>query len=312
MSQFRRRDSTTRPCLGLLRTFELPFVRGDFVLLTPKDILTKDEAWINRPELIDRFVDIADALPDTVLRAQVNEYLTQVLPVEEDARKEEIREAIARAIEQFPQVLDYYIKDKEAHGDEAASVSKARVKLVEARFVKHVRRFVQEHLDPGGFYQIPGDSYEEAKRRLLFLKDVIENKGGHRIFYVDGTPLEREADLQILYRLTWFATPSDVSREVNDGRGPADFKISRGAIDKSLVEFKLAKNTQLERNLRKQAEIYEKASDATHPSLKAILYFSEDQLQRVLSILKRLGLQGSPHVVLIDASSVNKPSGSKA
>jgi hypothetical protein len=102
---------------------------------------------INRPELIDRFVDTADALPDTVLRAQVNEYLTQVLPVEQDARKEEIREAIARAIEQFPQVLDYYIKDKEAHGDEAASVSKARVKLVEARFVEHVRRFVQEHLD---------------------------------------------------------------------------------------------------------------------------------------------------------------------
>jgi hypothetical protein len=102
---------------------------------------------INRPELIDRFVDTADALPDTVLRAQVNEYLTQVLPVEQDARKEEIREAIARAIEQFPQVLDYYIKDKEAHGDEAASVSKARVKLVEARFVEHVCRFVQEHLD---------------------------------------------------------------------------------------------------------------------------------------------------------------------
>lgn len=112
---------------------------------------------------------------------------------------------------------------------------------------------------------------------------MIENKGGHRIFYVKGVPIQRESDLHILYRLTWFATDSDVSREVNDGRGPADFKTSRGAKDKTIIEFKLAKNTQLERNLAKQAEIYEKASDATNPSLKAILCFDDGQLQRVHS-----------------------------
>ena len=294
------------------QAFELPFLGDDYVLLTPKDILTKDEAWINRPELIDRFRDIADALPNSVLRAQVNDYLIRVLPEDPDATKEEIREAITRVIERFPQVLDFYIRDKEEHGDEAVSISRARVREVETWFVEHVRHFVRHHLEPGGFYQIPGNTYNEAKRRLLFLKDVIENKGGHRIFYLDGRPIEREADLHILYRLTWFATPSDVSREVNDGRGPADFKVSRGAADKMLVEFKLAKNTQLERNLAKQSEVYEKASDATHPSLKAILYFSDDQLQGVLAILKRLKLENSANIVLIDASAENKPSGSRA
>lgn len=294
------------------QTFELPFVRNDYILLTPKDILTKDEAWINRPDLIHRFEDIADALPDSVLRAQVNDYLAQVLPGDPDATKEEIREAITRVIERFPQILDYYVRDREDHGEEAVSVSKSRVRIVEARFVEHVRQFVSEYLDPEGFYNIPASTYEEAKRRLMFLKDVIENKGGHRIFYLDGQPIERESDLHILYRLTWFATPSDVTREANDGRGPADFKVSRGAIDKTLVEFKLAKNTHLERNLEKQAEIYETASDATQPSLKAIVHFSDEQLERVLTILRRLKLDGSPHVILIDASADNKPSGSKA
>lgn len=315
---FRRRVSVPKVTFNYLtrswmpQTFELPFFGGDYVLLTPKDMLTKDEAWINRPELFYRFTDIADALPDSVLRAQVNEYLARVLPDNADATKEEIRDAITRVIEGFPQVLDYYIRDKEDHGEEAVSVSKERVKIVEALFVEHVQQFVRDYLDPGGFYQIPANTYEEAKRRLMFLKDVIENKGGHRIFYLNGQPIEREADLHVLYRLTWFGTPSDISREVNDGRGPADFKASRGAPDKTLVEFKLAKNTQLERNLAKQAEIYERASDATHPSLKAIVYFSEDQLQRVLSILKRLKIEGSPHIVLIDACADNKPSGSKA
>lgn len=186
------------------------------------------------------------------------------------------------------------------------------VREAEAWFIEQVRQFVQEHLEPGGFYRIPANSYDEARQRLMFLKDVIENKGGHRIFYLNGQPIEREADLQILYRLTWFATPSDISREVNDGRGPADFKVSRNAVDKTLVEFKLAKNTQLERNLAKQSEVYEKASDATHPSLKAILYFNDQQLEKVKEILKRLKLQDSPHIVLIDACADNKPSGSKA
>jgi hypothetical protein len=178
--------------------------------------------------------------------------------------------------------------------------------------VAHVAELVRNYLDPGGFYAIGARTYDEARRRLLFLKDVIENKGGHRMFYIDGKPIEREADLHILYRLTWFATPSDISREVNDGRGPADFKASRGASDKTLVEFKLAKNSHLERNLAKQAEIYEKASDATHPSLKAIVYFSDDQLDRVRGILNKLELDACPHIVLIDAAADNKPSGSKA
>ena len=36
---------TTRRWLG--NTYTLPYIDGDYVLLTPKDILTKDEAWIN-------------------------------------------------------------------------------------------------------------------------------------------------------------------------------------------------------------------------------------------------------------------------
>jgi hypothetical protein len=31
-----------------------------------------------------------------------------------------------------------------------------------------------------------------------------------------------------------------VNREVNNGRGPVDFKVSEGAADTSLVHFKLA------------------------------------------------------------------------
>ena len=291
--------------------FELPMLGSDYVLLTPKDILTRDEAWINRPDLIDRFRGIADALPDSVLRAQVNEYLMRVLP-EDLGKKAEITVAIGKAIEKFPQVLDYYVRAKEDTGYNASSVARERIDQVQRLLVDQVRSFAGRDLVPAGFYRIGRNTYEDARRRLLFLKDVIENKGGHRIFYWKGKPIQREEDLQILYRLTWFASISDASREVNDGRGPADYKISKGAKDKTIVEFKLAKNTQLQRNLVKQAEVYEKASDSTNPSLKAIVYFDTRQLDRVNRILKQLRLQHSPHIILIDAGSGNKPSGSRA
>ena len=102
-----------------------------------------------------------------------------------------------------------------------------------------------------------------------------------------------------------------MTREANDGRGPADYKISRGSSDKTLVEFKLAKNSQLERNLKKQADIYEKASDAKL-TIKVIVHFSVAEKRRVERILKRLSLAGNKDVVLIDARKDNKQSGSKA
>lgn len=292
--------------------FNLPYPHDDFVLLTPKDILTKDEAWINRPELLDRFPEIANALPDSTLRAQINEYLIRTLPRGPKVTRKEVHEAVGRAVTQFPQIIDYYIRNKEENGDQAVSYAEARVQEVELIFINQVRLLVSEFLDPGGFYKLPYNTHEEAYQRLMFLKDVIENKGGHKLFYLNGSPLKRESDLQILYRLTWFATSSDVTREANDGRGPSDFKISRGSADKTIVEFKLAKNTQLERNLEKQCKIYEAASDTTHPSIKAILYFDDEEHSKVQRILKHLKLENDPNIVLIDACDYNKPSGSKA
>jgi hypothetical protein len=84
-----------------------------------------------------------------------------------------------------------------------------------------------------------------------------------------------------------------------------------GKANASLVEFKLASNTSIEKNLRNQVAIYEKASN-TKRSLKVILYFSESELDKVRRILKTLKLVGNPDIILIDANNKNKPSASKA
>jgi hypothetical protein len=294
----------------LARHFDLPVYEGDFVLLTPKDILTKDETWINKADMFGQFDDVLGAMPDAVLRAQLNDYFLQSLP--EKPKPKDVKEAKAATIRKYPLYVDHFIRMKEDQGDDAAELSGERVASVESTFVRQVKEFVYLVADQTPFYATGYTTYEEARRRVLFLKDVIENKGGHRLFLdVRGAPIRRESDLQILYRLCWFATTSDVSRETNDGRGPVDFKISRGAADKVLIEFKLASNTKLARNLEKQVEIYKKASDARR-AIKVILAFSDVELKRVAAILAELGLDGNQDVIVIDGDPNSKPSGSKA
>lgn len=290
-------------------SFVLPRCRDDFVILTPKDMLTKGDVWINKSDMIGQYDQIVAALPNDQLRAQLNNYLIQVLP--EKPTPAEKREAITLTIRQYPAFLEYYIRYKEERGDDAVSISRERVAWTHHLFVDQASILASRLLQYTRFYDLVGDTLAEARQRAEYLKGVVENKGGWRIFYVNGEPVRRESDLHILYRLTWLGTPSDISGEVDNGRGPADFKISRGSLDKSIVEFKLASNPQLKRNLEKQVEIYKKASDSDK-GLKVITYFTERQYKRVMAILDDLGIKGDPNIILIDARSDNKPSASKA
>jgi hypothetical protein len=290
-------------------TYLLPVYRGDYILLTPRDMLAKGDTWINKVDLIDEIQQVPDSIPDAALRAEINNYFLSLLSKEPTDK--ERHSAAVETIQRYPVVIDCYIRRKEDRGDEAESESTSKVQLSELLYTNQFSQLAHLLNDNTSFYKISGNTCEEAHQRMMFLKDVIENKGGHRLFYVHGEPIQREEDIHVAYRLTWFGTTSDVSREVNDGRGPADFKVSRGQKDKAIVEFKLASNSQLKKNLAKQAEIYAKASDA-HCSIKVIVFFAEAELERVMKILRKLNLIHDKDVVLIDARKDNKPSGSKA
>jgi len=291
------------------RTFELPYYDGDYVLLTPKDILTRDDTWINKGDFVHDFNEIPKAIENASLRDEINNYFYTQLPRKPD---EKDYERAARAtIRKFPELIDYYIRHKEDRGDEATRRSILKVLDSHKLFIQQFGQLVRLLGEQTQFYDLSGKTAEETAKRIEFFKDVVENKGGWRLFYVKRKPVRKEADVHILFRLTWFGTPSDVSREVDDGRGTADFKISKGSQDKTLVEFKLASNPQLKRNLQKQLEIYQKASDA-RTGYKVIIYFTREEFIKVDKILAELKMSTNPKIILVDARKDNKFPGSKA
>ena len=319
------------------KTYRLPTFFNDFVLLTPQDLLTKDDLWINQRDLVGEYSEIVDSIHNVQLRAQINNYFSHELSIILGRKEQKRREALARsrksnkpirrlrplkpseadrkrvkwkAIHKFPQIIDYYLKVKEGHGDRAVRLSRENVNQIQTQFVKQVERLVGLLKEHSNFYSEPTNSYEAALKRARYLKDVIEHNDGWRIFYLNGQPITREKDVHVLYRLTWFASIFDVNSEANSGRGPVDFAISKGSANKALAEFKLASNPQLADNLEHQTRIYQRAH-RSGKSVKVIIYYNEDELSRVKSILRRLGLEDDQSIVLIDARNDNKQSASK-
>lgn len=287
------------------KEYYLPSFDNDFVLLTPRDILTKDDTWINSNDLREDFDRICVSIPNEQLRTEIYNYFSTRLPEIRDDRKKhtqrEISNAIHETIKQFPQIIKWFIKSKEENKIGAKSLAENNVKEVEELFINQMKVFIELLNSNTKFYKInPISSYDESLKRVHFLKEVIENNDGWKLFYLNNEPIKREADLQVIYRLTWFASDLDVNREPNNGRGPVDYAISIGSSNKTLVEFKLASNSKLRQNLCNQVEAYEKANNSKN-SIKVILYFNESEYKRVNSILKDSKLDQEENIVLIDA-----------
>ncbi|MBU1566542.1 MAG: hypothetical protein KJ630_13060 [Proteobacteria bacterium] len=289
------------------KEFSLPTIDGDFILLTPKEILTKDDTWINRNDLVGDFKNVADSIKNVELRGLINDYFLRMLPL--SPKKKEINHAVTYTIHKFPELIDHYIKYKEDHGDEAEKLSSLKVLETENIFIHRIKELVQSLSINTNYHHTNSNTLEEAYQRVLYLKQVIENNDGYKIFYIDGQPIKREADLQLMFRLTWYGTKSDVNSEVNNGRGPVDYKISRGNSDSTLVEFKLASNSKLKQNLANQVQVYQKANN-TKKSIKVILCFNVNEFDKVFRIMKELGLKEGNELVLIDADSTSKTSAS--
>jgi len=293
------------------KQYYLPKYNGDYIILTPKDILTRETSWINREDLYNRFEHIPYSIENEVLRMQINQHFNSQLTNYEDRKptKEEKNKAIMNTIKEYPEILDYYIKEKENDGDKAINISEKRVSDTEEILISNIQKLI-ECLKHTNFYiEEDKNAYIEARKRVEYLKNAIENQDCYKLFYNGDEPVQKEEYLQLMFRLTCYGSDYDVNREVNNGRGPVDYKFSKGPIDISLIEFKLAKSTKLKQNLQNQLEVYQKANN-TKNGLKVILFFNEKEEQRVKKILKELKLENNKDIFLIDARKDNKPSAS--
>ena len=104
----------------------------------------------------------------------------------------------------------------------------------------------------------------------------------------------------------------DISPESNAGRGPVDFKISRGSTEKVIVELKYSKSSGLYKNYRRQVETYRQAEKAKKGYYLVLLMDdNQDRLKELLKIKNKLVSEGRPNPEIIFIDGNPKVSASK-
>ncbi|HEX3568203.1 MAG TPA: hypothetical protein VHT70_00825 [Candidatus Saccharimonadales bacterium] len=288
--------------------YTLPSLGVDYVLLTPKDILTRDDTWINKKDLYASFEQLPKAINNETLRLDVSNHFYSQL--DKKSKKTDRIKAAAKTIAAFPELIDYYISFKEKNAPRAHEVSIEKVSESEDIFQERLGELISGLKSSTNFYE-GSNSYEECLRKVNEFKDYIENNDGYKVVQAAMGVVRSEEIVQLFFGLAWLGSSFDFNREVGNGRGDVDFKISKGSADKTLIEFKLASSSSLEKNLENQMEIYKKAN-RTGKGIRVIFVTDMAEATKVEGVLNKLKLVDKEDVIVVDCRADNKPSASKS
>ena len=294
------------------------------MLLTPIDILRNGEPSICKEKLYKSYDRFGEFITNEQHRSQFNSYITQCLEKYKNSHKndkksiteQQIKKArkkiIIDSISKFSWIYDYFVlaNEKDYFCEQKNSEIerydiKKEIKSCEELF-KQIKKYINLH-----DYDNESSAEKAAKRLLENFKCWIEKQDGYKVFWNDNERVCKTEDhLNITFRLLSGSTCYDVNSEVNNGRGPADFIISRGGNDKCVIEFKLAKNKKI-KNIFKQVDLYAKAAN-TDKKLFCIFIFDKNDQNKINELMESDDnfKLNTDRIVVIDCRKDNKPSGS--
>jgi hypothetical protein len=160
------------------------------------------------------------------------------------------------------------------------------------------------------------DVYAVVYKICEHFKHLVEEKRlNELLFDGDGRPKIEKASQLLFFGIAdayCFSNNIDISREPETGRGPADFKLSRGYHERVIVEAKLSSNGKYLDGLTAQLPTYLKAEKAKH-GIHLLIQIGdhEKKLQRIRRLHSKLKKSGHriPDLFIVDA--LDKLSASK-
>lgn len=158
--------------------------------------------------------------------------------------------------------------------------------------------------------------YRVVQQICQHFKHLIEQKGlDDLLFDSEGRAKPEKASQLLFFGIAdahCVANNLDISREPQTGRGPADFKVSKGYHERVIVEVKLTSNGKYLDGLVAQLPTYLKAEKANQGVFLLIKIGEHDRkvkrITRAHAKLKKAGSQ-VPDLIVVDATekvSANK------
>ncbi len=267
-----------------------PF-KEDILLLVPIDVLHKlpvAESW----EEIDLVV-----VQNSTLRAEMNDEVAQEwTKYSTKERKSYLRQTVFEAPDAFNRVLNGYRIEELDEFDPTIDFQ---------YFLSKVWQSIEKNFSCKSEIAV-SDSYSASMDLInLFKRWVENNKGWEVICSVESR--KREKLLQRIvhgFGLSLIETNNlDISCEPDEGRGPVDFKISRGQ-DITIIEVKLTSNNQYLHGYEVQIEEYGRAERTDHMIYVLIDMGNPLKVKKVQGLHDKLYNEGNnpPALIIIDAA----------
>lgn len=147
-------------------------------------------------------------------------------------------------------------------------------------------------------------------------KRLIEDNGLSKLLYdSNGTPKHESAAQLLFFGIAdsyCDANNIDLTKEGNNGRGPVDFKLSRGSCDKVVVETKLTSNSQLRHGIETQLPIYMKQEKTKQAIYLIIDNGHSKALENFISYYNGLNQEIKQKISYLIIDATPKSSASKA
>lgn len=282
-----------------------PVFKGG-VLLTPQRFL-KDIPRVTP----DGFWSWAEKNENEALRFHLNYDLAESLDSREKARRG--RELAHRAVDMLERYVDEATADAEAYDVDADP--RGLVRWEEAG--REIANASPAPLAPRS-----QDEFEQWLTNLAnSFKEAVEDNGLWRALWnEESTKPRTEKIAQVIARSTWIehcrARDIDISREADCGRGPVDFKFTRGWQVRGLIEVKHISSTQFTHGAETQLPTYLRGEKARFGLYLCIGYrdhdFNEDRLALVRDACKTISNQGTTNILPVFVDARPKKSASKA
>ena len=270
-------------------------VKGYEILLLPVEILHKlpvAKSW----EEIDSVI-VENNTIRVMMNSEVAERWTRWAATE---RKYYLREKIFKDSEKCKDVIEAYRKEKLEAYDPEDQIDYFLAKLwqrIEKSGISWLSQYKDKEID----------SKTAAIEILHFFKNWVEYNRGWEVIINAGTQ-KREKIVQRVIHLSGLAyiqaNNLSMSCEADEGRGPVDFKISRGQ-DITIIEVKLSSNAQYMHGYEIQVEEYAKAEQTDNMIYVLVDVGNSGRMKKFSDRYNRDIDEGKkvPEAIMIDATS---------
>lgn len=232
-----------------------------------------------------------------------------------DVSRSVAKRDIVKLARKYPQFVREYTAHLEEVGSSPYDFARDPQGMVE--WYRAAKQFVDER--PFTFLADSRALFRKSVAALIAeFKHFVEQNRGHELLWNDDGTQRNERAAQNLFRGITIhhcrANDIDLSREADVGRGPVDFRATKGYALRVLIEVKKANNTKFWHGLETQLPVYMRADGISDGFFVVIIFTDEDnrRVSDVRSIAKRVAkrLNYEIEVVVVDARK--PPSASRA